>query len=324
MNKKIFITRNIPDAGIQMLKDHGYEVDISEKTEPLSRDEIIEYVSKKPYDAIITLLTDPIDEKVFDAVPTAKIFANYAVGYNNINIAEANKRSITITNTPGNSSVCVAEHTLALMLGLSTRIVEADKFVREGNYKGWSPLNFIGCDLKGQTLGIIGTGCIGERLAYQAKKGFDMNVIYNDLVRNEKIEKENIASFVTTIEELLEKSDFISLQVPLLDSTYHLINQARLKLMKPSAFLINTSRGPVVDEAALTEALKNKTIAGAALDVFEFEPKITAGLTELPNVILTPHIASARESARKQMSITVAENVISFLETGKAKTPVNS
>ena len=321
MKKKIFITRQIPEVGIKMLKEKGYEVTLSGKKTPPSQKEIIGFLKKKPYDAVITLPNDPIDGKVFDAVPTAKIFANYAMGFNNFNLEHARSREITITNTPGSFGFCIAEHAMALILGLTTRIVEADNFVRKGKYKGWDPMLFIGRDLKGSTLGIVGTGHIGEALVYQAR-GFGMNVIYYDIKKNENIEKEGLARFVPTVEELLKEADVVSLHVPLLDSTYHLINEKRLKMMKSTAFIVNTSRGPVIDEFALVKALKNKKIAGAALDVFEFEPRLATGLTKFPNVILTPHIASARESARNEMATMAAENVISYLETGKAKNPV--
>jgi lactate dehydrogenase-like 2-hydroxyacid dehydrogenase len=212
---------------------------------------------------------------------------------------------------------------MALILGLTTRMVEADDFVRAGKYQGWSPMNFVGTDLEKKTLGLIGAGKIGERVAHHSARGFDMSVIYYDVARNEKIEKEYGAQYYSNLEEVLKLADIVSLHVPLLDSTHHLINETRLKLMKPTAFLINTSRGPVVDENALVQALKSETIRGAGLDVFEFEPRLAEGLAQLPNVILTPHIASARESARNEMAKIVAENVISFLETGKAVNKVN-
>jgi glyoxylate reductase len=320
--KKIFITREIPEIGIKMLKDKGYEVDVSSEKHPLSQKQLIKYLKKKPYDAVLSLLTDIVDAKVLDSVPTAKIFANYAMGFNNFNLNDAKARNVTITNTPGDFGYCIAEHAMALILGLTTRMVEADQYVRKGKYKGWSPMNFIGSDLSGSTLGIIGTGHIGEKLALQAKNGFQMNVVYYDIKRNENLEKGGIATFVSSIEDLLKQSDVVSLQVPLLDSTFHLINEERLKLMKKTAIIVNTSRGPVIDEVALVKALKNGTIAGAGLDVFEFEPKLSRGLSKLSNVILTPHIASARASARNEMSVMAANNIINFLETGKAVNPV--
>lgn len=319
MSKNIYITRIIPQIALDMLQEKGYSIDVYAKDQVPTQEELIEALQRKQYDAVITLLTDKIDLKLFDAAPSVKLYANYATGYDNIDVAEAKKRGISITNTPGNYAYCIAEHTMALMLGLTTRIVEADNFVRAGKYQGWSPMNFVGTDLQGKTLGLIGAGRIGERVAHHASQGFDMNVIYYDVTRNEKIEKEYGAKYFENVEDVLKQADIVSLHVPLLDSTHHLINEARLKMMKSTAFLINTSRGPVVDENALVVALMNGTIRGAGLDVFEFEPKLAEGLAQFPNVILTPHIASARESARTEMAKIAAENVISFLETGEVK-----
>ncbi|NQV88531.1 MAG: D-glycerate dehydrogenase [Parcubacteria group bacterium] len=314
MNKKVFVTRKIPDLGIDMLKAKGYEVDIYPGDSAPTQKQIIKYLKKKPYDAVVTLLTDCIDAKVFDAVPTAKIFANYAVGFDNIDLEEAKKRGITVTNTPGNYSICVAEHAIALMLGLTTRMVEADSFTKKGRYKGWSPNIFIGSDLTSKTLGLIGAGRIGEKVAIIASKGFGMNIIYCDIKRNESLEENYGARFIPMVEEVLREADVVSLHVPLLDSTHHLMDASRLKMMKKTAFLINTSRGPVVDEKALVKALQEGVIAGAGLDVYEFEPKLVPGLVKLSNTILTPHIASARESARNEMARLAAQNVIDFFD----------
>lgn len=319
MSKQIYITRQIPEIAVEMLRAKGYSIDMNMKETVPTQADIIEALQRKPYDAVITLLTDKINAKVFDALPNIKLFANYATGFDNIDIVEAKKRGILVTNTPGNYAYCIAEHTIALMIGLSTRMVEADTFVRAGKYQGWDPMLFIGTDLEKKTIGLIGAGRIGERVAHHASRGFDMSVIYYDVVRNEKIEKEYGAKYYPKVEDVLKLADVVSLHVPLLDSTRHLINDARLKIMKPSAFLINTARGPVVDEKALVKALQRGTIRGAGLDVFELEPKLAEGLAALPNVILTPHIASARESARNEMAKIAAENVIEFLEKGTVK-----
>jgi len=324
MSKSVFVTREIPAIAIDTLRARGYVVEVSDKKAPLTQKEIIRFLKKKPYDAVLTLLTDKIDTTVFDAVPAVKLYANYAVGYDNIDITEAKKRGIFVTNTPGAYSDSIAEHAVALILSLTTRMAEADRFVRAGKYKGWSPMNFIGTDLVGKTIGIIGTGRIGERVAYHFAKGFGSKIIYYDVVRNEKIEKECDATFVSSIEGVLREADVVTLHVPLLDSTRHLINSERLKMMKPTAYLINTSRGPVVDEVALVEALRAGTIRGAGLDVFEFEPKLAKGLTKLDNVVLTPHIASARESARNEMARIVADNIIDFFEGKKPRNNIYS
>ncbi len=306
-----------------MLINKGYSVDINPKDEVLSQKQIIKYLKKKNYDAVLSLLTDKIDSKVYDSAPSVKLYANYATGFDNLDLNEAKKRGIIITNAPGDlTSEAVAEHTIALMFALAARIVEADEFVRQKKYKGWEPMNFIGEDILGKTLGLIGAGRIGERVAFYSK-GLGLKIVYYDVNRNEKIEKEYGAIYCNTVDEILKQSDVISLHVPLLDSTRHLINEERLKMMKPTSFLINTSRGPIVDEIALEKALRIKVISGAGLDVFEFEPKITKGLLKLQNIILTPHIASASVEARNQMAEVAAQNVIDFFENGKPKNQVN-
>ena len=320
--KKIYITRQISELGIKMLTDKGYEVDINTKDRPLSKKELIKALSKKPYDGVLTLLTDTIDAEVMDACPTAKIYANFAIGFNNFNLEDAKKRNIVLTNTPGGGADRVAEHAWGIILALSCRVGEGDRYIRDGKYKGWDPMLLHGTKLAGKTLGILGSGRIGADVAHRGKFGFNMNVAYYDVKRNEAIEKELGAVFYSTPEEVLKISDVVSIHVPLLDSTKHLINEARLKMMKSSAYLINTSRGPVIDEKALVEALKNGTIRGAGLDVFEFEPELVKGLSKLQNVVLTPHIASATEESRHDMTVLSVENIISTLETGTPKTPV--
>jgi glyoxylate reductase len=323
-SKKIYVTRTIPEIGIQMLKDKGYDVEVGSYKVPPTAKELISFFSKKAkkgitYDAILTLLTDPIDAKLLDAVgPQLKIVSNYAVGYNNIKLEDAKKRGVVVTNTPGAFSDCIAEHTVALIFALTTRLVEADRYVRAGKYKGWDPMIFIGTDLSGKTVGILGAGHIGERVAKHLGKGFDMTVLYYDVKRNETLEKEYGAKFCATPEEVIKTADIVSLHVPLLPSTHHLMNAERIAMMKPAALLINTARGPVVDEVALVDALKRKVIAGAGIDVYEFEPKLAKGLVKLDNVVLTPHIASARQSARDEMATLAAQNIIDVFE---GKTP---
>jgi len=320
MEKNIFITRKIPDIGINMLRSKGYKVEVNLSENIPNQKQIIKLLKKKPYDAVITLLTDKIDAELFSEVPGVKMYANYATGYDNIDIEAAKASNIVITNAPATlSTLSVAEHTIAFIYSLAKRIVEADNFVRQGKYKGWSPMNFIGTELSGKTLGLIGAGRIGEQTARFAKN-LGLHIIYYDIKRNNTIEKECGAIYYNTVEEVLQKSDFVSLHVPLLSSTLHLINEERLAQMKPTSFLINTSRGKVVEEEALEQALKAEIIRGAALDVFEFEPKISKGLRKLPNVILTPHIASASEDARNEMAEIVANNIIDFLE---GRTPRN-
>jgi D-3-phosphoglycerate dehydrogenase len=318
---KIYVTRRIPEKGIELLKQAGHEVDVSAKDGVLTRDELLGALKAKPYDAVISLLTDKIDGEVMDAVPTAKIFANYAVGFDNLDLAEAKKRGVVLSNTPGVLTNAVAEHAFTLMLGVAKRLCEADGYLREGKYEGWAPLLLLGTELAGKTLGIVGLGRIGSRVAQYAR-AFDMRVLYYDVARNEDFERMTGAAYHANLDEVLSAADFISIHVPLLPTTKHLINADKLKLMKKSAILVNTSRGPVVDEVALVEALKNGGIRGAGLDVFENEPKLAPGLAELPNVIITPHTASATEEARAAMSEVAAKNVLAVLVGQPALNPV--
>ena len=317
---KVFVTRPIPEVGIKMLREKGYEVIINEKARDraASEKEIIgalrQAQGKAPFDAILSVLTDKITSKVMDAgLPNLKIIANYAVGFDNIDLEAAKSRNLMVTNTPGVLTDSVAEHTFTLMLSIAHRIAEADRFSRAGKYKVWGPELLLGSDLSGKTLGVVGLGRIGSRVAYHAVKGFDMKVVYTDVKQNPEFEQEFGAVFASTIDELLPKCDFVSIHVPLLPSTHHLINETRLKLMKPSAYLINTSRGQVIDEQALAVSLSKGEIRGAAIDVFEFEPDITKGLKKLENIILTPHIASATRETRDKMAELAAQNIIDAL-----------
>jgi len=317
---KVFVTRKIPESGIELLKNAGHEVVVSDKDGVLTKGELIAELKKDTYDAILCLLTDTVDAEVFDAALQAKIFANYAVGFNNIDVEEAKKRGIMVTNTPGVLTDTVAEHTIALMLSITSRISEGDRLVRAGEYDGWAPLMLLGTDLKDKTLGVLGLGRIGSRVAHIASRGLGMKIAYYDISRDEAFEKEYGATFLATPEELLKVADVVSVHVPLLDSTHHLINKERLEMMKKSAYLINSSRGPVIDEKALVEALKGGVIRGVALDVFENEPLLAPGLSELENVVLTPHIASATDETRGKMAEIAAQSIIDFLS---GKTPQN-
>jgi glyoxylate reductase len=294
---------------------------VSTKDGVLTRDELLTALRAKPYDAVVSLLTDQIDGEVFDAVPTAKIFANYAVGFNNINLKDAADRGVTITNTPGALTDTVAEFAITLMLAIAKRLGESERFLRAGKYEGWGPELLLGTDLKGKTLGIVGAGRIGYEVARRAHNGFDMNIVYYDVKQLPPLEADFGAEYKATVEEVLTVADVVSIHVPLLPETTHLINAERLRMMKKDAYLVNTSRGPVVDETALVEALKAGTIRGAALDVFEKEPALAPGLSELENIVITPHTASATEGARSEMSRIAAENVIAFL---KGEVPPNA
>lgn len=299
-----------------MLKGKGYDLTISPHGRVLSKEELIEFLKKDRYDAVLCLLTDKIDAEVLDAAKESgvKIVANYAVGFDNVDMKAAGERGIMVTNTPGVLTDTVAEHTFALMLAIAHRIAEADRFTRAGKFKGWEPLLLLGTDLSKKIIGIVGLGRIGSRVAHHATKGFGAKIIYHDIKKNEDFEREFGAEYKEKLEDLLKEADFVSIHVPLLDSTRHLINAERLALMKKTAYLINTSRGPIVDEKALVDALRNGIIRGAALDVYENEPAFADGLKELENVILTPHIASATEETRQAMSELAAKNIIEALE----------
>ncbi len=314
MTTAVFVTRQIPENGLSLLKEKGYRVDVYPKDNVPTQKDLLRYLKKYPYDAVLCLLTDKIDSTFFDAVPTVRLIASYTVGYDNIDLIAAKKRDITVTNTGGTSQIPVAEQALALMLGLVTRMVEADDFVRKGKYKGWSPLSFIAPGISGATIGLIGTGAIGNEVARMVHQGFGAHILYVDPIQNEHIEKAYGATRCSSVEDLVQRADIVSLHVPLTKQTHHLINRDRLAMMKSTSFIINTSRGAVIDETALVAALKNRTIGGAGLDVFEYEPLLTKGLAALPNVIVTPHIASARQSIREAMAKSAAENIIDFFE----------
>lgn len=317
--KTVFISRPIPDEGVKMLKDKGYAVFIYEKDEIIPRKELVKRVAGA--DALLSILTDQIDDEVLAAAgPQLKIVANYAIGFDNVDLEAAKKRNVMVTNAPGPEIVeSVAEHTFALMLTVARRICESDQFAKKGKYRGWGPQLLLGTDVYGKTLGIVGLGRIGFAVAQRAVKGFRMKVLYNDVKPNTEFESEFGGEFVS-LEVLLQNSDFVSLHVPLLPSTKHLISSKQLALMKPTAFLINTARGPIVDEKALLVAFSEKRLAGAGIDVFECEPSIDCDpkdhleLKSFPNVVLTPHTASATIEARQAMSRVAAQNIIEALE----------
>ncbi len=315
---KVFVTREIPDQGLKMLaKKKGLVVDIYEKDQAIPRKELLRRV--KGADIILSILTDKMDKEVMNAAgPSLKMIANYAVGFDNVDLAEAKKRGIIVSNTPGDEiSEAVAEHAVAMIFALAHRVVEADSFARAGKYHGWGPMMLLGTDVMGKTLGLIGGGRIGTALARRMHDGFGVKIVYSDLKRNPDLEKFGAKFFSKN--DLLKHADIVSLHVPLLPSTRHLISTKELKMMKKTAFLINTARGPIVDETALVKALKSSEIAGAGLDVFECEPLIacnprqTKELRALKNVILTPHTASATVGARQAMSRAAAANILAFL-----------
>ena len=315
---RIFVTRQIPGDSLEKLKVNGNEVAISEFGRPLTPIELLN--KSKGVDAIMTLLTDKVDADLMDAIgPQLKIISNYAVGFDNVDVKAATERGILVTNTPSEEvDEAVAEHTWALIAGLARRIVEADEATRRGAYRGWEPDIFLGMNLVGKTLGIIGLGGIGTMVARRAS-GYKMNVVYNKHSQDLEAEKEIKMKFVS-LEELLATSDVVTLHVPLCDDTRHMINKVTLSKIKKGAFLVNTARGPVVNESDLVEALRDGQLRGAALDVFDNEPNISPELYDMPNVITTPHIASATWEARNKMG---EQAVAAILDTFKGTKPQN-
>ncbi len=314
----ILVTRKIPKTGIDLLKAAGHKVKLHNKSSGMPRKAMLK--AAKGCEAVLALLTDKIDEEFFVAAGMQlKIVANYAVGYDNFDLRAFKKRGVMAANTPTVLNVAVAEHAIALIMAASKRLVEADRFTRAGKYKGWEPELLLGTGLAGKTLGVLGLGRIGADVARRGARGLDMKVLYYDVKRNEAFEKELGATYATA-EELLKNSDVVSIHVPLLPTTRHLIDAKKLKMMKKNAILVNTSRGPVIDEKALVAALKTKRIAAAGLDVYEFEPKLAPGLAKLPNVTLTPHTASATVETRDAMAKIAAQAIIDVLA---GKTPSN-
>ena len=315
---KIFVTRRIPEPGLELLRNE-FDLEINPYNRVLSKDEIIKGLKGK--DGLLCLLTDQIDGDVIKSESNLKMIASYAVGYNNIDVGTATSLKIPVSNTPGVLTDATAEMAWALLFSASRRIVEADKYSREGRFKGWDPMLMHGQDVSGKTLGIIGAGRIGAAMALKSQ-GFNMNVLYYSSKNNKALE-EKLKAKKVELDDLIRESDFITLHVPLNDSTFHLIDEKKLKMMKKTAVIVNTSRGSVIDEKALVKALKNKWIFAAGLDVYEHEPEISEELLSLDNVILQPHSASATTSSRTNMALIAAENMIDGLKGKKPRNCVN-
>lgn len=301
---KIFLTRPIPPASIELLKQEA-ELTYNPDDRVLSRAELIAGMAGQ--DGLLCTLMDGIDGELLDTNPNLKIVANYAVGYNNIDVAAASARNIPVTNTPGVLTDSTADMAWALMFAIGRRVVEGDQLVRSRNWQGWGPLQLLGQDITGATLGLIGFGRIGKAMVQRAK-GFDMTVIYWNRTRLSEAEETELGITYGSREDVLAQSDFVSLHVALTPDTTHLIGAAELAAMKSTAYLINTARGPVVDEKALVKALKSGSIGGAGLDVFEKEPILEPELYDLSNVVIPPHLGSATIGTRTKMGNMAAEN----------------
>jgi glyoxylate reductase len=314
---KVYVTREFPERGLRIIKER-FDAEVWSEYAPPPKEVIIQ--KARDVDALASLLSDNIDAEVFDVAPKLGIVAQLAVGFDNIDVKEATKRGIYVTNTPGVLTETTADFAWTLLMAVARRVVEADKYVRTGQWKvGWHPSMLSGRDVYGATIGIAGAGRIGSAVAERAK-GFNMKILYYDVISRSELEKKLDAKRVD-LDTLLRESDFVSVHVPLMKETHHLINEKRLRLMKKTAYLINNSRGPVVDETALYKALKEGWIAGAALDVFEREPTpVDNQILTLDNVLVAPHISSASHETRSKMAEMVAENLVAFFE---GKTPPN-
>ncbi|PLX17658.1 MAG: D-glycerate dehydrogenase [Candidatus Muiribacterium halophilum] len=310
---KVFITRRIPDIAFDMLGKEGVEVIFNNEDRVLSSDEIIE--GAKGCDALITLLSDTIDKKIIDTFEKVRIISNYAVGYNNIDIEHCRKKNIIVCNTPDVLTHATAYLGFSLLLAVARKIPESDSFVREGLFKGWAPRLLRGHDVYSKTLGVIGAGRIGGEVLRRGI-GFNMKLLYNTRSKKEQLEKELGACFASK-EEIAKRSDFIVLCTPLNDDTFHMIDKSFILNMKKDAILINIARGQVVDEKVLIEALEDKKIAGAGLDVYENEPQVPERLKRLKNVVLLPHTGSSTFKARDDMAVLCVNSILDILKRGK-------
>lgn len=317
---KVYISQWIPASAEKIISEAGFEIIKSGKSEPVSRDELIE--NCKNADGILSLLTDKYDKSFIDVLNNCKIIANCAVGYNNIDVGYAAKKNIVVTNTPDVLTDATAEIAVSLMLACSRRIVEGDKLVRDGRFTGWRPDFHLGLELKGKTLGIIGAGRIGIAAAERAKS-FGMKIIYFNRSVKKEFEDATMAVKVS-LDELLANADIISLHLPLTDSTHNILNKEKLDRLKPTAILINTARGELIDESHLISILKEKKIFAAGLDVYENEPEINRSFFSLDNVVLLPHIGSATMETRNNMAELAARNIVEVLNNRDALTPVSN
>lgn len=306
----VFITRPLPAEALVAISKYA-TVRLRKGNSIISRSELL--AGAKHCDILLPILTDKIDDAVLAQAPRLKLIANYGAGYNNVDVEAATRRGIPVTNTPDVLTETTAELTVALMLAVSRRLVETDKIMRAGKYPGWGPLMYLGHGISGKTLGVIGMGRIGTRVAEIAHHGFGMHVLYYTKHKEREVEL-SLGARRVGLNSLLRQADVVTLHVPLVPQTKHLISHAQLAMMKSSAYLINTSRGPVVDEVALVQALTKQRIAGAGLDVYEHEPVMAPGLVKLPNAVLLPHIGSATIDTRTAMAMVAAKNVIAFIQ----------
>jgi glyoxylate reductase len=316
---KVFITRAIPEVGPELLRQRC-AVEVFAEDRPMRREELLARIADA--DAVIGLLTDRIDAAFFDAAPSLKGYANFAVGFDNIDVAEATRRRLPVSNTPDVLTRATAELAWALLFAAARRVVESDRVMRSGAWTGWGPLQFIGADVSGKTLGILGAGRIGTTMALMSR-GFGMEVLYTSSASVNAVLERELAARRVGLDKLLAASDFVSVHVPLTPATRHLLDASAFRRMKRTAVLVNTSRGPVIREDDLVAALRQGEIAAAGLDVYEREPSMAEGLAGLPNAVLLPHIGSATPSSRDGMARLAAENVLAMLDGRRPPTCLN-
>ena len=308
---KVIVTRRWPPA-VEARLQELFDVSLNESDQPMTADQLKEAL--KNYDAVLPTVTDPMPADVLNVEPLrAKVLGNFGVGFNHIDIQAAKTRGLTVTNTPDVLTDCTADIAMTLMLMVARRTGEGERQVRAGQWTGWRPTHLLGTKVTGKTLGLIGFGRIARAMAKKAHYGFDMQVIFFDpFPPSDEVIKSLGAKPCASVEEVLRNADFVALHCPGSKENHHLIDAARLAMMKPSAYLINSARGDVVDNQALIQALQNKTIAGAGLDVFEGEPNLDKGFLELENAVLLPHLGSATAETRVAMGMRVIENVTAF------------
>jgi len=307
---RVIVTARLPKEALSLISHH-HQVETYDDDVPMDRGKLLAGLADK--EGLLCTITDRIDEEALEHAPSLRVIANNGVGFDHIDIDAATRRGIPVTNTPGVLTDATADLTFALILATSRRVVEGDRHTREGKFRYFAPLQFLGQDVSGKTLGIVGFGRIGKAVARRAA-GFNMRVIYFKRSRLEPSVEKELNVVFTPFERLLREADFVTLHVPLTPETRHLIGKRELGIMKPSACLINTARGPVVDEKALVEALGNGIIHAAGLDVYENEPELSPGLVDLDNVILLPHMGSATIETRTRMAFMAAENLLAGLK----------
>ena len=305
----VTVTNMFPEAALEKLRSHC-DLQTNQTEVPPTFEDLKKYASES--EVIVTYLSDKISRDIIDCAENLRLIANYGAGFNNIDVEHAAKKGIWVTNTPGVLHETTADLTWAMILGSARRIVPAERFTRENRFKGWQAKMYLGGDVYGKTLGIIGCGEIGSAVARRAS-GFNMRVLYCNRNRLPAEKEQALNAVYTPLEELLRQSDFVTVHAPLSEQTQHMIGKEQFLMMKPTAYFIHTARGKVVDDKALFEALKEEKIAGAALDVYENEPALTEGMTELENLMLLPHIGSASHETRDKMADLVADNVLDAL-----------